>query len=142
MRNGERCSRNPFVGLSICSIHAENNNLAMKKHEDHMKAIRLRLAEDTTMALETLEELNRFATGEAVRLKAATEILDRAGVRGGIEIEVEHSIKEDTASLVAERLARIRETTERTQHLIPTADDPSLPITDGELVPEASDEAS
>jgi hypothetical protein len=49
-----------------------------------------------------------FAESEPVKLKAATEILDRAGVRGGIELDTNVNIDvRPAASVIAERLQRL-----------------------------------
>ena len=60
-------------------------------------------------AVDTLEELMADAVSEPVRLKAATEILDRAGVRGGVEIDVGVDISGERPAhvIVAERLERL-----------------------------------
>jgi hypothetical protein len=48
------------------------------------------------------------AESEPVMLKAASEILDRAGVRGGIEIDTSINLDlRPAADVIAERLARI-----------------------------------
>jgi hypothetical protein len=48
------------------------------------------------------------AQSEPVRLKAATEILDRAGVRGGVEIDVGVDVSlRSPADIIAERLQRL-----------------------------------
>jgi hypothetical protein len=48
------------------------------------------------------------AESEPVKLKAATEILDRAGVRGGIEIDAKLEVDvRPAAEVVSERLARL-----------------------------------
>jgi hypothetical protein len=48
------------------------------------------------------------AESEPVQLKAATEILDRAGVRGGVEIETTLNIDlRPAADVIQERLARL-----------------------------------
>jgi hypothetical protein len=49
-----------------------------------------------------------FAESEPVKLKAATEILDRAGVRGGVEIDTNVNIDvRPAAQIIAERLERL-----------------------------------
>jgi hypothetical protein len=49
-----------------------------------------------------------FAESEPVRLKAATEILDRAGVRGGVEIDTNVNVDvRPAAEVIAERLDRL-----------------------------------
>jgi hypothetical protein len=49
------------------------------------------------------------AASEPVRLKASTEILDRAGVRGGIEFDARIEVADgrQPAQVVAERLQRL-----------------------------------
>jgi hypothetical protein len=48
------------------------------------------------------------AQSEPVRLKASTEILDRAGVRGGVEIEVGMDVTvRSPHEIIQERLARL-----------------------------------
>ena len=49
------------------------------------------------------------AASEPVRLKASTEILDRAGVRGGVEFDANININDGrpAAQIVAERLERL-----------------------------------
>jgi hypothetical protein len=48
------------------------------------------------------------AESEPVALKAATEILDRAGVRGGVEIETTINVDlRPAADVIQERLARL-----------------------------------
>jgi hypothetical protein len=48
------------------------------------------------------------AESEPVKLKAATEILDRAGIRAGIDINTDITLDvRPAASIIAERLQRI-----------------------------------
>ena len=48
------------------------------------------------------------AISEPVKLKAATEILDRAGVRGGMELNIDvKTTDRSPAEILAERLARL-----------------------------------
>jgi hypothetical protein len=59
-------------------------------------------------AVDKLEELMEYAESEPVKLKAATEILDRAGVRGGIEVDTTVNLDvRSAAELIAERLDRL-----------------------------------
>jgi hypothetical protein len=55
-----------------------------------------------------LEDMMLNAESEPVKLKAATEILDRAGVRGGVELDTNVNIDvRPAASVIAERLNRL-----------------------------------
>jgi hypothetical protein len=59
-------------------------------------------------AVDMLEDLMENAESEPVKLKAATEILDRAGVRGGIEIDSTVNLDvRPAASVIAERIQRL-----------------------------------
>jgi hypothetical protein len=61
-------------------------------------------------AVDKLEELMENAVSEPVKLKAATEILDRAGIRAGMEIDLGVELKDarTPAEIIAERLARLK----------------------------------
>jgi hypothetical protein len=56
-----------------------------------------------------LEDMMENAVSEPVKLKAATEILDRAGVRGGIEFDASIKVTDDrpAAIIIQERLDRL-----------------------------------
>jgi hypothetical protein len=56
-----------------------------------------------------LEDMMLNAASEPVRLKASTEILDRAGIRGGQEFDVTAKVVDGrpAAQIIAERLARL-----------------------------------
>jgi hypothetical protein len=62
-------------------------------------------------AVDMLEDLMQNAVSEPVKLKASTEILDRAGIRGGIELDASVSVHDarPAASIIAERLERLKE---------------------------------
>jgi hypothetical protein len=70
------------------------------------------------------------AESEPVKLKAATEILDRAGVRGGIEVDTSVNIDvRPAASIIAERLQRLTATAAEASA--------KLSIATGEELPQA-----
>jgi hypothetical protein len=70
---------------------------------------RERVHQAAPKAVEILEQLMESAESEPVKLKAATEILDRAGVRGGIEIDGKFEVEvRPAAELILERLNRLR----------------------------------
>lgn len=92
---------------SFCRVHLS------KMHNPEVNPIehtRNRLRFTATAAAEVLEELMDTATSEQVRLKASTEILDRAGVRGGTEIEHKGEIEVKPAGeIVRERIERLKQ---------------------------------
>ena len=70
---------------------------------------RERVYQSAPRAIEILEELMDNAESEPVKLKAATEILARAGVRGGFEIEGKLDLEvRPAAELIMERLNRLQ----------------------------------
>jgi hypothetical protein len=90
-------------------------------------------------AVDKLEELMEYAESEPVKLKAATEILDRAGVRGGVEIDTNVNIDvRPAADVIAERLSRLSagaaQTAARIQEAIGASD-----IVDAEVVEDSTE---
>jgi hypothetical protein len=89
----------------LCRIHLRSTQ---HKTSDDIERARNKLMQAAPYAVDKLEELMEFAESEPVKLKAATEILDRAGVRGGIEIDSNINIDvRPAASVIAERLNRL-----------------------------------
>lgn len=117
----------------LCRMHLKS---ARKPGEDVERA-RRKLMQSAPYAVDVLEELMENATVEQVRLKASTEILDRAGVRGGMDIglDVEITDARPPAMIVAERLARLSEGARALQERlgVSTADDDPETI-DAEVV--------
>ena len=89
----------------LCRIH-----LRTLKHKtsDDIERAREKLTQAAPFAVDKLEELMEFAESEPVALKAATEILDRAGVRGGVEIDTNVNVEmRPAAEIISERLDRL-----------------------------------
>lgn len=93
---GERCKKWSLRGSDKCTRHgAQLPNV--REHADAVvESARLRMFGLADEAVDVLEELLKPGTTEQVRLKAAENILNRAGIRDAIEIHVEH----DNTSLV------------------------------------------
>lgn len=89
----------------LCRVHLRS---VQHKTTDDIERARQKLMQAAPYAVDKLEELMEYAESEPVRLKAATEILDRAGVRGGVEIDTNVNIDvRPAASVIAERLDRL-----------------------------------
>jgi hypothetical protein len=89
----------------LCRIHLRS---VKHKTSDDIERARNKLMQAAPYAVDKLEELMEFAESEPVKLKAATEILDRAGVRGGIEIDSNINVDvRPAADVIAERLDRL-----------------------------------
>lgn len=93
-------------GVARCYPHLTSKSLG----EDRLiQAAKLRLIQAAPAAVDKLEELMESAGGEAVRLRASVEILDRAGVRAGVDVHQSVDVRVTDASeevrLRLERLA-------------------------------------
>lgn len=95
----------------LCRIHLRY--IAKRTTEDIQKA-RDRLSQAAPYAVDQLETLMTEAISEQVRLKASTEILDRAGIRGGTEITatIEHTEARAPRDIINERLDNMRKADE------------------------------
>lgn len=114
--DGSRCwqwswpaeSANGFC-RTHCDKFAFNATAQMAKLND---AAKMRLSQLTEPSLSALEDLVLNSTVPHVRLKAATEILDRVGIRGGSELsisgQVDHTVT-SPADEVHQRLAHLAE---------------------------------
>lgn len=91
----------------LCRIHLRT----VRKPGEDVERARRKLAQSAPYAVDVLEELMESAVSEPVRLKASTEILDRAGVRGGMEFDVGVEVIDSRSPgmIVAERLQRLAE---------------------------------
>jgi hypothetical protein len=75
---------------------------------DDIERARAKLTQAAPYAVDLLEDMMINAESEPVKLKAATEILDRAGIRGGVELDTNVNIDiRPAASVIAERLNRL-----------------------------------
>lgn len=118
----------------LCRVHLRS---AKHKTSDDIERARTKLMQAAPYAVDKLEELMISADSEQVQLKAATEILDRAGVRGGVEIDTTVNIDvRPAASIIAERLDRLTQGALANAARIAEVLDPE-PI-DAEIVTESS----
>lgn len=106
--DGIRCllwaSGRPKDG-GLCRIHLRT----VRKPGADVERARIKLAQSAPFAVDVLEELMETAESEPVRLKAASEILDRAGIKGGYEFDVNVEVTDarPAAQVIAERLDRL-----------------------------------
>jgi hypothetical protein len=107
--DGMRCllwSANRTTDDELCRIHlgSRHNNIT-----GAVARARERAYQAAPIAIQMLEQLMESAESEPVKLKAATEILDRAGIRGGVEIDAKVDVNiQPAAQLINERLLRLR----------------------------------
>ena len=94
---------------SVCSRHTKKAPKEKVK-PDLIQLARNRLISAAHGAVDEIESLMNNATSEQVRLGAAKEMLDRAGLRGGFEIDQKTEVTVTSpADLLAKRLADLAE---------------------------------
>lgn len=106
-KDGDRCGRWSIRGAAYCLVHGGKLPNVKKAAAAVVDAARMRLIGLTDDAVDVLEDLTRPGTADAIRLKAATEILDRAGVKGALDINIEVEHKIDASVTIAEKLLQI-----------------------------------
>lgn len=94
----------------LCRIHL---GALRNKPTDSVERARARLTQAAPAAVDVLEHLIENGESEPVKLKAATEILDRAGLRAGFDVSTDVTIDvRPAAAIIAERLKRLSEGSE------------------------------
>lgn len=122
----------------LCRIHLRT----IRKPGADVERARLKLAQGAPAAVDMLEELMESAQSEPVKLKAATEILDRAGVKGGYEFDVNVEVTDarPAAQVISERLAKLAEGAAAVQEILNLNKRAEDDIVDGEVVEDGEQE--
>lgn len=120
----------------LCRVHLRT----VRKPGEDVERARRKLMQSAPYAVDVLEELMETAQSEPVRLKASTEILDRAGVRSGMEIDLGVELKDarSPAEIVQERLAKLSSAAVQTARIIQKLEDDQ--VQDAEVVEEEPEE--
>jgi hypothetical protein len=117
----------------MCRVHLKTQ----RKPGEDVERARRKLMQSAPYAVDVLEQLMESAESEPVRLKASTEILDRAGVRAGMEIDlgIEITDSRSPAQIVQERLARLASGAMRTSAVLSAIDGE---VEDAEVIEESA----
>jgi hypothetical protein len=110
--DGHRCNNwtNGTVDYGdFCRMHLSNRQYGEEEGAGHVAKARNRIQSAALGAADVLEELMYTATSEVVRKGAADSLLDRAGVRGGVEVDTTVTVQVNAADTVRERLKLLRE---------------------------------
>lgn len=112
-----------------CRVHLG----IIRRPGESVERARLKLAQAAPYAVDMLERLMETAESEPVRLKASTEILDRAGIKGGYEFKVDVEVTDARPAheVISERLNRLAA---GAQAVIDAAARAEMEIEDGEVV--------
>ena len=117
----------------LCRVHLGS---LRNKTTDSVERARARLTQAAPAAVDVLEHLIENGESEPVKLKAATEILDRAGVRAGFDISTDVTVDvRPAASIIAERLQQLSKGAENIVAL--TAGNNQDDVVDGEVVSDS-----
>lgn len=112
-----RCTNRGLAGLdaehSVCRRHGGNLTNVQQMATAQLEAARLRLLDGADAAIDTLFDLQEPGTAEGIRLKAATEVLDRVGLDRKFEFKQEIEVKSDPSEVIARRLAELAEAQRR-----------------------------
>lgn len=110
LKNGEqagrRCKKKAITGALVCRSHGGQLPSVQAAAARTVEEARLRLLLATEHAVALLERLMDTGETDAVRLRAALEILDRAGIRGGFEVRP-LPVQESPSILLEQRLATL-----------------------------------
>jgi hypothetical protein len=101
---GRRCKKKALLGALVCRSHGGQLPSVRHAAARTVEEARLRLLLATDDAVAVLEYLMSEGLSEPVRLRASCEILDRAGIRGGLDIRP-LPLEESPVALLEHRLA-------------------------------------
>ena len=109
----KRCQLPPLVDAEYCARHLTPSKPTidvLRFREQMIDSARYDLLRISPKATNTIENLlDDDETPANVKLKAATEILDRIGVRGGTELDVRAEVSASPTDEIRRRLAAMAE---------------------------------
>lgn len=141
--DGSRCWNWSWPAKSaegFCKGHSKFGSFNVMEQMNRLNdAAKVRLGQMSPEAVSVLEDLMLNSDVPHVRLKAATEVLDRIGIRGGTELTVSGHVThevEDPAAVVRGRLEQLAERAGATPTLSSSSEGttPELPVVRGEVV--------
>ena|SRR5690606_21786301 len=106
-RDGKQCNRWSIRGITVCAMHGGKRPNMQKQAKTVVEAARLKILGLADEAVDVLDDLIKPGTNDAIRLKAAQDILDRAGLKGAIDVNVEVEHKVNPAEIVSQRLKKL-----------------------------------
>lgn len=87
--SGERCKRWSIRGTTVCQTHGGRLPSVIEHSQAVVESARLRLMGLADDAVEVLHDLIQPGTPDAIRLKAAENVLNRTGIKEALEFKVE-----------------------------------------------------
>lgn len=103
-KDGTRCEYAAIPGANRCLKHGAEETESHKVVE----AARKRLQGLTHTAIETFDDVMRNSINDSARIKAASEVLNRVGVKETTEINVQIEDKSEARKAVLDRINNLR----------------------------------
>lgn len=104
LQDGERCSSTAIPGQNRCLKHGASEAEAHQVVE----AARRRLMGMANTALETFDDVMKNSINDSARIKAASEVLNRVGIKEDTNINIQIDDKTEARSAVLSRLEAMR----------------------------------
>jgi len=102
----------------FCRLHVAQRSGEDPNRPHSLAQARRRLESEAMNAVDKLADLMQNADSDSVMLGAARDILDRAGIRQGIDVNTTVTVTRSAGDIVAERLDRLREGALQKQKII------------------------
>lgn len=126
----------------LCRLHL--GSAASTAGVGAVEKARQRVAQIAPRAVDVLEEMMTDAASEPVRLRAAEQILDRAGVRGGHDLDINVTVEhKPAAEEIRDRLDKLRAGADRARELAAAVESDTdtdntsdMLVVDAEVVPD------
>lgn len=106
---GERCKRWSIRGTTVCQSHGGRLPNVVEHSAAVVESARLNLMGMAEDAAEVIRELLQPGTTEAIRLKAAENVLNRTGIKEALEMRIEVENKVSPAEDILSKIAIMRE---------------------------------
>lgn len=107
-KNGERCKAFAVAGIEVCMNHGGSTPRMQARAQEMVTKARMSLFNLSEDAVDVIQELMLPGVSDAIRLKAAQDVLDRTGLKTAIDINVEVEHKSETpAEAIARKLEKL-----------------------------------
>lgn len=106
----------------FCRAHVAQRAGEDTNRPHSLAQARRRLETASVQAVDKLIDLMEKADSDSVMLGAARDVLDRAGIRQGIDINNTINVGPSAADMIAKRLDKLRENALKVQSLLPVAE--------------------
>lgn len=105
----EQCRITAFRGSTVCARHGAKQMDNRKEQRAAIEAARARLVTMTGQAIDVVQDiLADPETNQNTRLKAAQDVMDRAGLKPGVDITMEVNHNHNIATEMREKMMAMR----------------------------------